>query len=462
MKEETVMKGMKRTEKSKDMTIGSPMAAILRFSIPLIIGTMFQQGYNIVDTMIVGKFLGVDALAGVGSTGSINYLIISTCIGICNGFAVPVAQQIGAGNENEVRRYVAGAIRLSAYFAVVITVVVVLMTKTILRWMNTPEDIFFYAYQYIRIIFMGIPVVFLYNLTVAISRAMGDSKTPLMFLMFSSGLNILLDICFILLLKMGVAGAAMATVIAQLVAGLCCLIYIRKKYSALRLGKEDWEWNPRYASNLCAMGIPVGLQITAIAIGALSAQSAVNGLGSAAVASVAAGDKIHAFLGCPLETLGVAAVTYSGQNTGAGKTDRLIQGTKAMFAFVCVYSVVALGIQLLLGRQMLLLFLEPEAEVIINQSRRYLICLALTYIPLGIITTFRSMIQGMGYVALAMLAGVFETLGRVGVSVLLVPRFGFSAVCLSTPAAWIITASFLVLALIGCMKTVKRRVGTAG
>ena len=143
MKEETVMKGMKRTEKSKDMTMGSPMAAILRFSIPLIIGTMFQQGYNIVDTMIVGKFLGVDALAGVGSTGSINYLIISTCIGICNGFAVPVAQQIGAGNENEVRRYVAGAIRLSAYFAVVITVVVVLMTKTILRWMNTPEDIFF-------------------------------------------------------------------------------------------------------------------------------------------------------------------------------------------------------------------------------------------------------------------------------------------------------------------------------
>jgi len=453
------MKETKQIGTSKDMTTGSPMGAVLRFSIPLIIGTMFQQVYTLVDTMIVGKFVGVDALAGVGSTGSINYLIISSCIGICNGFAVPVAQQFGAGNENGVRRYVAGAIRLSAYFAVVITTVVVLMTKTILRWMNTPEDIFSYAYQYIRIIFMGIPVVFLYNLTVAIIRAMGDSKTPLLFLMFSSGLNILLDICFILLFDFGVVGAAVATVLAQLVSGLCCLAYIRKKYPVLRLSREDWEWNPRYASTLCAMGIPTGLQITAIAIGSLSVQSAVNALGSAAVASVTAGDKIHAFLGCPLETLGVAAATYSGQNTGAGKIDRLIQGTKATFAFVCVYSVIALAIQLLLGKQMLLLFFEPEAELLISQSRRYLIFLALTYIPLGIITTFRSMIQGMGYVAFAMLAGVFETVGRVIVSVGLIPKFGFSAVCLNNPVAWVVTAAFLVPALMGCIKAVKRRVG---
>ncbi|MBQ8814526.1 MAG: MATE family efflux transporter [Lachnospiraceae bacterium] len=445
-----------------EMTSGSPMKSILRFSIPLIIGTVFQQLYGMVDTVIVGRFVGVNALAGIGSTGSFNYLIITSCTGICSGFAVPVAQQFGAKDEVRLRRYVAGAIRLSTILAAVITVVVVAMTGTVLRWMNTPEDIFDYAYQYIRIIFMGIPAVFLYNLSASIIRALGDSKTPLLFLILCSGLNILLDIVFILFLDMGVSGAAVATVIAQLTSGLCCLFYIKRKYPILRLKRGDWEWNPRYAANLCTMGIPMGLQFSIVAIGCLIMQASVNALGSAAVASVTAGDKIHALLGCPLETMGVAVATYSGQNTGAGKIDRLTKGIKAVGVFVCIYSAIALGIQLLLGRPMLLLFLDPGEELIIRQARNYLICMALTYIPLGYVTSLRSMIQGMGFVSFAMWSGVFETIARVIVSLILIPLFGFGAVCLSHPGAWVLADVFLIPAFIGCIKVMKKRMGMIG
>ena len=447
-----------KRDKTRDMTVGSPLRLILGFAIPVILGTLFQQFYSMMDSIIVGKTLGVDALAGVGSTGSINFLIIGFCNGVCSGFAVPVAHQFGAGDEKGLRRYVANAAWLSLMFAAAITTAVTLFTGQILRLMNTPEEIFTYAYQYIVIIFAGIPMVYLYNLTAGIIRAMGDSKTPLYFLMLSSGLNIVLDLFCIIVLKMGVAGAAVATVISQSISGGCCLFYMRRKYPILKMNREDWKMRPRYMKNLCGMGLPMGLQISITAIGSVVLQAAINGLGYITVAAVTAAQKVNLFLGCPGESLGVAMRTYTGQNVGAGKIDRIQKGLGAAAIIGCAYAVCALGIQVVAGRQLALLFLDSSETVIVDQARLFMLCSALFYIPLMFVNIVRSMIQGMGFGFLSIFSGVFEMIARATVGFVLVPMFGFTAACFAHPAAWVAANVFLFPAFFYCKKRLERSV----
>ena len=277
---------------SKDMTQGSPIKLILAFFVPLMFGMLFQQFYSMMDTIIVGKFLGVEALAAVGSTGSINFMVIGFCMGVCNGFAIPIAQKFGAKDYHALRKYVANGIWLAVIIAAVMTMGVCLLCKKILLWMNTPSDIIQGAYQYIFVIFLGIPVIYLYNLLSGFIRSLGDSKSPLMFLIFSSLLNIVLDLALIVGFHMGIAGAAWATVISQGVSGILCLVYIKKKYEVLRLSKEEWQMNAAYMKDLCNAGIPMGLQYTITAVGSVILQTAVNTLGSTAVASVTAANKI--------------------------------------------------------------------------------------------------------------------------------------------------------------------------
>ena len=288
----------------KDMTQGHPGKLILGFAIPLLFGNLFQQFYNLMDTLIVGKFLGVTQLAAVGATGSVNFLIIGFCTGICSGFAIPISQKFGARDEGGMRRYVANSIWVSTVFAAVLTVLTVALCRTILVWMKTPADIIDDSYAYIVIIFAGIPVTILYNLTSAIIRSMGDSKTPVIFLVIAALLNIVLDLFCILVLHMGVAGAAVATVISQAVSGVCCLVYMRKKYTILRMSREEMRFSPRLAGRLVIMGVPMGLQYSVTAIGSVILQSAVNVLGSMAVASVTAASKISMFFCCPFDALG--------------------------------------------------------------------------------------------------------------------------------------------------------------
>lgn len=269
----------------KDMTKGSPMRLILGFAVPLLFGLLFQQFYSMVDAIIVGHYLGVDALASVGATGSVNFLIVGFCMGVCNGFAIPIAQEYGAKHEENLRRYVANCVWLSVIFAVIITVSVVILCRPILQTMKTPANIIDSSYSYIVIIFLGIPVTFLYNMTAAILRSLGDSKTPVVFLVMAAIMNIFLDLLCIIVFHMGVSGAAVATVVSQAVAGMCCLIYMYKKYTILKMSKEEWRWNRDCVGKLCNMGIPMGLQYSITAIGSVILQSAVNGIGSAAVAS---------------------------------------------------------------------------------------------------------------------------------------------------------------------------------
>lgn len=298
--------------KVKDLTQGNVFKLILGFSIPLLFGMLFQQFYSMVDTIIVGKYLGVTALAEVGSTGSISFMIIGFCMGVCNGFAIPVAQKFGARNYKLLRKYVFNSAILSAIFSIAMTIIVCLLCRKILGWMNTPDDIMEGAYSYIFVIFLGIPVTYLYNLLAGIIRSFGDSKTPLIFLIMSSIINIVLDLAFIIIFKMGVAGAAWATVISQAVSGICCLIFMKKRYSILKFEKDELKVNGHCMRRLCYMGIPMGLQYSITAIGSVILQTAVNGLGSLVVATVTAGNKISMFLSCPFDALGSTMATYAG------------------------------------------------------------------------------------------------------------------------------------------------------
>ena len=440
------------------MTKGSPLRLILGFAFPMLLGMLFQQFYNLVDTMIVGKTLGVSALAGVGATSSINFMIIGFCMGICSGFAIPVAQQFGAGKYSELRKYVFNGYVCSAVFAVVMTILSVVFCAPILRLLNTPDDIFMHAYNYIVIIFAGIPTVFLYNIVSGIIRSLGDSKTPVYFLVLSSVINIALDFILILYVKMGVAGAGVATVVSQLIAGVGCTIYMYKKFDILKGTKQEKVISKKHISNLCFIGVPMGLQYSITAIGSTILQAAVNGLGSSYVAAMTAGSKMFNFTCCPFDALGSTMATYGGQNVGAGKIDRLGKGIKAAMLIGAVYSVAALVVLYFSADYIALLFVDAGEIAIIELTRRFIMASALFYIPLTGVNVYRFCIQGMGFSVFAILAGVFEMLARTLVAILLIPHIGFNGACLANPAAWIAADLFLIPAFIHCCNKLKKRI----
>ena len=432
----------------KDMTQGNPMRLILGFAVPLLFGLIFQQFYSMVDTIIVGKYLGVDALAAVGATGSVNFLIIGFCMGVCSGFAIPVAQEFGARHEENLRRYVANCVWLSVIFAVVMTVLVAILCRPILQVMRTPANIIDSSYDYIFIIFLGIPITYLYNMTAAILRSLGDSKTPVIFLVMAAVLNIFLDLLCIIVLHMGVAGAAVATVVSQAVAGICCLIFMYKKFSILHLAKDEWKWNRQFVGKLCGMGIPMGLQYSITAVGSVVLQSAVNGIGSGAVAAVTAGGKLNLMLVCPFDAMGSTMATYGGQNVGAGELERVDRGLKSCVILGIIYALIAAAVIYIAGRSLLLLFLDAGETAILDNAYTFIRTNAAFVIFLALVNIVRFLIQGMGYSKLAVFAGAFEMLARGLMGFALVPHFGFRAVCFANPLAWVFADIFLIPAYI--------------
>lgn len=440
---------------TRDMTVGSPIRLILQFCIPLFFGMLFQQFYNMMDMLIVGQFLGVQALAAVGATGSINFMIIGFCMGVCNGFAIPVAQRFGAGDYHSLRKYVGNSVWLSIAFAGVMTVVVCVLCRQILLWMNTPLDIIDGSYSYIFVIFLGIPAVYLYNLLSGIIRSLGDSKSPLFFLVFSSILNIVLDIVLILAFGMGVAGAAWATVISQLVSGAACLFYMVRRFDILKMSKDEWRVDANCVGVLCNMGIPMGLQYSITAIGSVILQAAVNSLGSASVAAVAAGSKISMFFCCPFDAMGSTMATYAGQNMGAGKLERISQGMKSTCLLGFGYSILACIVLVCFGGAVALLFVSPGETEIIQQVSWFLAANSAFYFPLALVNIVRFTIQGLGFSKSAIFAGVCEMLARSIVAIAFVPIFGYAAICFASPAAWVFADLFLILAYLYIMKRLR-------
>lgn len=445
---------------TKDMTVGHPKKIILSFGIPLLLGMLFQQFYSMVDTIIVGRFLGVDELAGVGSTGAINFMVIGFCMGICNGFAIPIAQCFGAKDYKNLRKYVANCVWLSIFFAVIMTVGVSIFCRDILKLMDTPTDIFEYAYDYIFIIFLGIPVTFLYNILSGIIRALGDSKLPLIFLIVSSVINIILDFVTILWLNMGVNGPAWATVISQGISGVLCLIYMIKKYDMLRVKRGEWNPEKHHIITLCRMGIPMGLQYSITAIGSVILQTAVNSLGSSAVAAVTAANKVSMFFCCPFDAMGSTMATYAGQNIGAGKPDRVTKGMLSCSVMGLIYSLAACGVLVVFGEQLAAIFIDKSKASnvgILHDAWLMLVWVSAFYFPLALVNIIRFTIQGLGFSELAILAGVCEMVARALVGFVFVPKWGFIAVCTASPLAWIFADTFLIIAYIFVIKRLKKK-----
>ena len=428
-----------------DMTSGSPMKIILWFTLPIFIGNVFQQFYNMADAVIVGKFVGNNALAAVGSTGTIMFLINGFVIGMTAGFTVLTAQKFGAGDERGIRKSVTGAAWLSLIVGLILTAAFMVFMKPLLTLMNTPADIFDDAYAYIMIISGGILAQMLYNLLASILRALGNSRVPLYFLILSAVLNIVLDLVFVIAFQMGAAGAAVATIISQGVSGLLCLVYIGKKVQLLRMTKEDWKPQTTLLSAQLKVGIPMALQYSITAIGTMMVQSSLNILGSTLVAAYTAAGKIEQVVTQAYIAMGTTMATYGAQNMGAGDVPRIRQGFKACTIIGIVYSFIAAAFVMTAGKDMTYLFVSEDVGTIMNSVDIYLKCVGIFFIPLAVVNIYRNGIQGLGYGLLPMTAGIAELIGRGVVAVIAAGQRSYLGVCLASPAAWILAGGLLIV-----------------
>ena len=427
-----------------DMTTGSPMKIIFNFALPIFIGNVFQQFYNMADAVIVGKFVGNKALAAVGSTGTIMFLIYGFVVGMTAGFTVLTAQKFGAGDMPAMRRTVVGASFLSLVVGLVLTAAFMVFMKPWLVLMHTPEDIFADAYAYIMIISAGILAQMLYNLLASILRALGNSRVPLYFLILAALLNIVLDLVLIIVFHMGAAGAAVATVISQGISGVLCLFYIIRKVPLLRLTRDDRHLSGDLLRTQIRIGIPMALQYSITAVGTMMVQSALNILGSTLVAAYTAAGKIEQIVTQAYVAMGTTMATYGAQNMGAGDVSRIRQGFKASTIIGIIYAVVSAVLVMTVGKYMTYLFVSEDVALIMDSVNTYLICVGIFFIPLAIVNIYRNGIQGLGYGLLPMMAGVAELVGRGAVAVIAAGRKSYLGVCLASPAAWILASLLLI------------------
>ena len=430
----------------QDMSRGNPTRLILLFLLPIIGGNLFQQFYSMVDTIIVGRFIGVKALAAVGSTGGITFFVLGFVVGLTAGFSVIVSQKFGAKDPKSMKKAVAMSILTAAVISLVVSTLAVWLCKPLLSLLNTPYDIIDDAASYLTIIFIGIVATIYYNLLASILRALGDSKSPLYFLLIASALNIIGDLVAVLLLDLGVQGVALATVLSQSLSALLCFFYIVKRYPSLHLSKSDWTIDWPMIRNLLRIGVPSALQLSVCALGVMFVQAFINKLGSDTVAAFSVGIKIEQLATLPLGTLGVAMTTFAGQNLGAGMLDRVRQGVKSATLLVILFSVVAFALLLAFGDELARLFIDEKNVGVIAMVQLYLNVTSPFYIPLGLIFVLRSTCQGMGSGLIPMLSSLQELLFRVLVALTLPTYLGYMGICLASPIAWVAASALLFFA----------------
>lgn len=447
----------------KDMTKGKPLPVILKFVLPLIIGNIFQQLYNMADTIIVGRFVGADALAAVGSTGTIMFLVVGFAQGITAGFSVLTAQRFGAKDKEGVKVSVANGILLSLIFTVAISALSMISMHGLLKLMNTPDNIFQDAYTYIMIISAGIIATIFYNLFSSYLRAVGNSRTPLVFLVFSAVLNVILDLVFIINFKMGVAGAASATILSQGISAILCLVYIYTKMPALAPNRHHWKLHSKESRHQLAMGIPMALQFAITASGTMVMQSSINLFGSTAVAAFTAANKVQNLVTQGMIAMGQTMATYSGQNFGKGDIPRIRQGVKAALQACIVYSIGAAILVCLLLKPALGLFFTGDVDMsaMLPWAKTYVYLSVIFYIPLSTIFVFRNTMQGCGYGFLPMMGGVSELIARLVVAMISMALTSYPLACFCDPAAWFTAAVFTGVSYIFVMKDIRKKYETA-
>lgn len=446
---------------AKSMVSGKPVSLMMQFALPLLLGNLLQQTYNIIDAAIVGQILGDKALAGVGASSSIQFLVLGFCMGCCAGFGVPVAKYFGANDIHKMRKYIFNGAVLTGIIALIVTSVCAICCNQILHLLSVPQDIFDKAYSYLIVIFLGIPFTLMYNYLSSVLRSLGDSRTPFMFLAFSAILNIFLDLFCILVLKWGCAGAAIATITAQAVSGILCLVYIFKKIQVMHLEAQDREIEGSAVKELLIMGIPTGLQFSITAIGSMVMQSANNKLGSVYVSGFTAGMSIKQFTMCPFDAFATAASVFCSQNLGAGQAKRIKQGFWQAIAVAVGYGLIAGLIMIFLGRPLSMIFVKKSAVDVLDASAKYLRCMGFFYWSLGILNVARMVTQGLGYSGRAIFSGVTEMAARIIVSLGFVGAFGYTAICFADQTAWVTATIYILPTCLYCVKKSTAKIAAA-
>lgn len=439
------------------MTEGRPFPLMLRFAVPLLMGNLLQQMYNMIDAAIVGRILGTEALASVGASSSVQFLVLGFCMGACAGFGVPVAKYFGAGKLEHMKDYVFNGAVLTAVFAAVLTVFCAVLCPRILHILSVPENIYENAYRYLIVIFLGLPFTLLYNYLSSILRSIGDSRTPFFFLVISTVLNIFLDLFCIVILKWGCAGAAIATITAQAVSGILCLVFIIRKVKLLRLSRSHCRMQGMVTRELIVMGVPMGLQFSITAIGSMVMQSANNGLGSVYVSGFTAGMRIKQLTMCPFEAIGSAVSVFCSQNLGAGKAARIRKGIYEGLAIAVGYGLVAGTVLILFGKSLSMLFVGNSAVDVLDAAAKYLRCMGYFYWALGILNVCRMSTQGLGYAGRTVIAGVIEMFARCIVSLVFVGTFGYTAICFADQTAWVTACLYIAPMCFICVKGAERK-----
>lgn len=433
----------------RNMTQGSILKNLIACSIPVIAGNLLQEAYNVVDTLIVGQTLGVEKLVAIGAAGPLNMLAGGLIMGLTAGCSVLTSQHYGTGRTEQMKRSMAAHILIAAVLAIVMTIGFSLGTMPLLRLLNTTADTLQDARSYLRIIYLGIPAMLLYNLLASSLRAVGDSRTPLFLLICSSLLNIVLDFAFILGLKWDVAGAAIATVLAQAISGLLCLIYTVKRVPLLLPDRGSWKALPGMVREELKVGIPMGFQFVIIAGGMMVLQSVLNGFGSDAVAAYTVGGRIQGLCQNPFGSMGTVVATFVGQNAGVKQYDRIRSGVKQSLIFTVLLAVVIGGVVWALARPITMLFVSAEETAVINLTREYLNWGCPLLWTLSFLFVCRGALQGLGDGVMPMLGGVLELCMRAIIPLTLGEALGFTAICIAGPAAWaacglLMTAAYFV------------------
>lgn len=440
---------------TQDLTVGRPIVQILLFAVPLVLGTLFQQFYSFVDTVIVGRFVGVDALAAVGTTYSLNFLILGFAQGLCVGFGILLAQQFGAHDMEELNRYFVNGAYLSVGISLALAVLTCLGARPLLTMIRTPENILDMAVAYIQIIFMGIPATVLYNYTAGALRAVGDSRHPFYYLVVASLLNIGLDYLFIVPMQGGVAGAAWATVISQLVSGVLCVWWLLFKTGVIEKDRRFLGFSPYHAKKLCRIGLPMGFEYSVSAIGAVVMQGAINSLGSIAVAAQTAGEKIRQMFTLPMESVGMAMATYVGQNYGARRIDRIDQGIRSGLAIQYIYCAVIWVVIFVLKTPLVGLVLGETVSETAAGAVKYLTIMSALFFIHGSLMIMRNTLQGLGYSLQAIVSGVGELIGRSLGGFLAVRFLGFFGICIANPLAWGLALCYCIVMVLHYLKILR-------
>ena len=440
---------------TKNMTEGNPAKLILFFAIPLFIGNLFQQLYNMADAFIVGRTLGVTALAAVGCTGSLYFLIIGFTMGIGNGLAIITSRNFGAGDQEGVKKSFAVSIVIALMVSVVMTVLAVTLSKPLLHLLQTPSDILEQAHQYIVVIYAGIPITVLYNLLSGMIRGLGDSRTPLYFLIATCLMNIGLDYLLILTFGLGVAGAALATIISQFFSGILCVLFIVRRFPALHIGRRHFHFTKELILEHVRMGFPMGFQMSIISIGAIILQAFLNQLGSLAVAANTAAMKIDSIAIMPLHSFGATIATYVAQNRGAAKVDRIKKGIFQCSMMCVVFSLAMFIVMLFFSEPMSLFFVGAEPEVA-EMSALFLKINAALYWELALLLMFRNSLQGLGHSMVPTIAGIMELFMRATAAFVFSKLWGFTGICLANPMAWFGALIPLTISFILSMKHLER------